>query len=132
MDLLVGELLGGAKETIAGVADGDVDLPDGREAPFHHLANRPGIGDVQHLHAQQLRIPLDEVGDAARSLDGADDVVASVEKLLGDCTAKAAADARDEPGSLGHVSPCRDLRGPRADRSRRCDDPPCLVAITTW
>jgi hypothetical protein len=45
----------------------------------------------------RVRVFLEQVGDAVRPADGADDGVAAVQQLGGQLTAEAAAHAGDEP-----------------------------------
>ena len=69
------------------------------------VADRRGVGDVEHLGAERLGVLLDEVADLGGVADGADDAVAPLEELLGQLAAEAAADAGDEPGALCHRDP---------------------------
>jgi hypothetical protein len=97
-DLLVGQFLGRAEQAVAGVAHHHVDAPEGRETAVRHVADGGGIGHVEQLAVEPVRVFPDEVGDTVRAADGADDDLAAVEQLGGQLAAEAAADAGDEPG----------------------------------
>lgn len=56
-----------------------------------------GVGHVEQLHLESVRVLLDEVGDGLRSTDGADDAVAASRRRLVSSTAETAADRGDEP-----------------------------------
>jgi hypothetical protein len=71
-DLLVGEFLGRAEQAVTGVADDHVDASELRERAFNDLANRRGVGHVEHLGVERLGIMLDQIGDLAGVANGSD------------------------------------------------------------
>src|SRR5580658_908190 len=56
-DLLVTDLLGGAKETVAGVVDDDIDAPQGGERPVDYPSHTLCVRHVQDGHPQAIAIP---------------------------------------------------------------------------
>jgi hypothetical protein len=64
--------------------------------------HRGGVGHVEHLGAECLRVPLEKVADLGGVADGADNAIATFEELFGNLTAEAATDARDQPRTHCH------------------------------
>jgi hypothetical protein len=103
-DLFVRQLLGRAKETVAGVVDHDVDLAELGEGLVYDLMDRRRVGHVEMGEPQQVAILGLEIIHRVHLADGASDAVAAGKKLLCHVAAEAAVHAGNDPSSLGHFS----------------------------
>jgi hypothetical protein len=57
LDLLVGELLGGAEQAVAGVRDDGVDAVEIGERLVDDRADRAGVGDVEPPDPEPISVP---------------------------------------------------------------------------
>ena len=63
-DLLVGHLLVGAEQAIAGIGDDDVDTPQLLPRIVDHSTDPVCVGDVEREGAQLIAVALSEVAEA--------------------------------------------------------------------
>ena len=61
-----------------------------------------GVGHLQHLGDERIRVTIGEVGDLRGVSDGADHPVSAFEQLTGQFSAESEADAGNEPGPRCH------------------------------
>jgi hypothetical protein len=97
LDLFVRQFFGGSEEAIAGVADNGVDPAYVVEGAVDEVADGSGVGHLQHLGDERIRVTIGEVGDLRGVSDGADHPVSTFEQLTGQFPSEAAADAGNEP-----------------------------------
>jgi hypothetical protein len=105
LDLVVGQLLGRAEQTVAGVIDDDVDAPELGERPGNDRLDAPGVGHVEVRGPELLAVLAGQVVDRPCLPDRAGHPVTALEQLLGQVPAKAAVDPGDEPRALSHEDP---------------------------
>ena len=90
LDLLVGELFGGAEQSVAGVADDHVDASQVSKAAVDDVVDRRGVGHIEQLGSERVRVAFDEVDDRLGAPNGPDDAVSPLEQLCGELAAEAA------------------------------------------
>lgn len=82
LHLPVTELLRGAEQAIAGIADDHVNPSVQGERAINHGANRRRVGHFEHFDVERLRKSRDQIGDFARVADGTDNAVAARERCM--------------------------------------------------
>src|SRR5580658_4511971 len=96
-ELLFTDLLGGAKQTIAGVVDDDIDAPHLGEGAIDYPAHPRCVRHVQDGHPQMIAIPNLEVFKGGRLSNGCCYAIAPCEQLFGQGPSEASGSTCDEP-----------------------------------
>src|SRR5450830_249135 len=99
-DLCSAQFFDSTEQTIAGVVDDDVDLPEISERFAHNLLNLGRVCHVQMGQPQKLAVFFFKIVHCIHLANCPRDTIAACEKLLRHETAEAAVHAGDEPSSL--------------------------------
>src|ERR1700709_1385834 len=101
-NLLVAELFGSAEQTIASIADDDIDFAEVSKSVVHNLIDLRCIRHVQKVQRQKIAVLFLEVVHCVHLADRAGDAIAACEQLLRHEAAKATVHAGDKPCALRH------------------------------
>ena len=95
-DLGVGDLLGGAEQAIAGIAEHDVDTPGG-EGQIHPAPDRARVVEVERDGAQPVAMRSLQITERLRAPHRRDDAVPPQEQPLRHAASDARRCSRHEP-----------------------------------
>jgi hypothetical protein len=102
-DLLVGGLLYGGEDAVAGIVHDHVNLAELCEGVVHDSVHLPGVGDVEPGDPQLVAVPGAQVIQRLGPAQGRGDAIAAGQQAFGEQAAEAGESPGNEPGDWHDV-----------------------------